>query len=86
MFRIFTPCVPFPFQVIQTGYWPNLKVLFILKNVIHFRKTVETGMDPRLTLRCNEGLRFASSTAALLSPLSLTSPPFQGKKVDKPPL
>ena len=43
------------FRVIQKGYWPNfnlesvfnIKILFILKNVTHFHKTMETGVDPR---------------------------------------
>ena len=42
--------------VIQTGYWPDsnlgsvfiIKITFIMKNVNDFRKTVETGVDPRL--------------------------------------
>ena len=44
------------FIVIQTGYWPDsnlgsvfiIKIIFIMKNVTDFRKTVETGVDPRL--------------------------------------
>ena len=43
------------FGVIQTGYCPNfnlesvllIKILLLLKNVPHFHKTVETGVDPR---------------------------------------
>ena len=43
------------FRVIQRGYWPALnlksvfiiKNIFIMKNVTDFRKTVETGVDPR---------------------------------------
>ena len=44
------------FIVIQTGYWPDsnlgsvfiIKIIFIMKNVTDFLKTVETGVDPRL--------------------------------------
>ena len=44
------------FQVIQTGYWPelNLESVFIIKSIFtmkyltDFRKKVETGVDPRL--------------------------------------
>ena len=46
------------FIVIQTGYWPDsnlgsvfiIKIIFIMKNVTDIRKTVETGVDPRLRL------------------------------------
>ena len=45
----------YSFTVIQTGYWPDFnlesvfitKNIFIMKNVTYFRKTVETGVDPR---------------------------------------
>ena len=56
IFWSFTPKSPFLcFGVIQTGYWPNfnlesvllIKILLLLKNVSHFHKTVETGVDPR---------------------------------------
>ena len=44
------------FIVIQKGYWPDsnlesvfiIKNIFVMKNVTDFRKTVETGVDPRL--------------------------------------
>ena len=45
------------FIVIQTGYWPDsnlgsvfiIKIIFIMKNVTNFRKTVETSVDPCLS-------------------------------------
>ena len=46
------------FWVLETGYWPDynlesfffhiIKNIFYLKNPADFRKTVETGVDPRL--------------------------------------
>ena len=45
--------------VIQTGYWPNfnlgsfflLGIYLFMKTLTDFRKTVETGVDPRLGKR-----------------------------------
>ena len=41
------------FLVIQTWNWPDFNLesgYYFIKNLTDFRKTVETGVDPRLSL------------------------------------